>query len=70
MSIDAVKIFCIEFMPELRARANITSHFGIEKYSTVSSIVERVKYEMNADKGIKKQIQNLAEIINKSQRQT
>jgi len=48
----------------------VGKQFGIEKYSTVSSIVERVKYEMNADKGLKKRIQNLAEIISKSQRQT
>jgi len=44
--------------------------FGIEKYSTVSSIVERVKYEMKVDKGLKKRIQNLAGKIIKSQRQT
>lgn len=40
--------------------------FGIEKYSTVSSIVERVKYEMKAGKGLKNRIQNLAERITKS----
>jgi hypothetical protein len=44
--------------------------FGIEKYSTVSSIVERVKDEMKVDNGLKKRIQNLAEKIIKSQRQT
>ena len=48
----------------------VREQFGIEKYSTVSSIVERVKHEMKADKGLKKRIQNLAEIITKSQRQT
>jgi len=48
----------------------VGKQFGIEKYSAVSSIVERVKYEMNADKGLKKRIQNFAEIIGKSQRQT
>ena len=42
--------------------------FGIERYSTVSSIVERVKYEMKADKGLKNRIQNIAEKISKSQR--
>jgi len=36
----------------------------------VSSIVERVKNEMKADKGLKNRIQNLAEKIIKSQRQT
>ena len=44
--------------------------FGIEKYSTVSSIVERVKYGMKTDKGLKNLIQDMAEKITKSQRQT
>lgn len=48
----------------------VGEQFGIEKYSTVSSIVERVKYEMKADKGLKERIQNLAEDITKYQRQT
>ena len=48
----------------------VGEQFGIEKYSTVRSIVERVKSEMKADKGLKKRIQNLAEKITKSQRQT
>jgi putative transposase len=48
----------------------VGEQFGIGKYSTVSSIVERVKYEMEADKGLKKRIQKLAEIITKSQRRT
>jgi len=49
---------------------HVGEEFGIEKYSTVSSIVERVKYGMKADKGLKKRIQTLAEKITKSQRQT
>ena len=49
---------------------HVGEQFGIEKYSTVSSIVERVKYEMKADTGLKNRIQNLAEKITKSQRQT
>ena len=49
---------------------HVGQEFGIEKYSTVSSIVERVKYEVKADKGLKNRIQNLAEKISKSQRQT
>ena len=32
---------------------HVGEQFGIEKYSTVSSIVERVKYEMKVDKGLK-----------------
>ncbi len=48
----------------------VGEQFGIKKYSTVSSIVERVKYEMKADRRLKKRIQDLAENITKSQRQT
>jgi len=48
----------------------VGEQFGIEKYSTVSSIIERVKYEMKADKRLKKRIQDLSEKITKSQRQT
>ena len=48
----------------------VGEQFGIRKYSTVSSIVERVKHEMEADKRLKRRIQNLAEMITKSQRQT
>ncbi len=48
----------------------VGKQFGIEKYSTVSSIVERVKREMKADKVLKKRIQDIADKITKSQRQT
>lgn len=48
----------------------VGEQFGIEKYSTVSSIVERVKSEMKADRRFKKRVQDLNEGIIKSQRQT
>ncbi|MBN1907334.1 MAG: transposase [Deltaproteobacteria bacterium] len=48
----------------------VGEQFGIEKYSTVSSIVERVKHEMEIDKGFKNRVQILHEKIIKSQRQT
>jgi putative transposase len=48
----------------------IGAQFRIEKYSTVSSIVEKVKYEMKGDKGLKKRVQDLAQKIANSQRQT
>jgi chromosomal replication initiation ATPase DnaA len=44
----------------------VGEQFGIEKYSTVSSIVERVKHEMNIDKGFKNRVQILYEKIIKS----
>jgi len=43
--------------------------FGIEKYSTVSSIVERVKNEMNVRKGFKRRVEKMAGKTIKSQRQ-
>jgi putative transposase len=48
----------------------VGAQFGIEKYSTVSSIVERVKYEMKVDKGLNRRVHDLTEKIVKSQRQT
>ncbi len=48
----------------------VGEQFGIEKYSTVSSIVERVKYEMKVDMRLNRRIRDLAERITKSQRQT
>ena len=44
--------------------------FGIERYSTVSSIVERVKQEIGKNSKFKKRIHELTYNINKSQRHT
>ena len=44
--------------------------FGIEKYSTVSSIVERIKFVLKNERGLKKRIENLTESIIMSQRTT
>ena len=44
--------------------------FGIDKYSTVSSIVARVKFEMNSNRIFKKRVEALKERITKSQGQT
>ena len=48
----------------------VGEQFDIVKYSTVSSIVERVKHEMKTDRVFKKRIQDLVDKITKSQRQT
>ena len=48
----------------------VGEQFGIDKYSTVSSIVERVKYEMNSNKIFRKRVETLKERITMSQRQT
>jgi len=47
----------------------VEEQFGIEKYSTVSHIVKRVKHEKNVEKGLKNRVQKLFEKIVKSQRQ-
>ena len=41
--------------------------FGINKNSTVSSIIDRVKYEMSRDKGIRLRIEKLIRILSNSQ---
>jgi len=41
--------------------------FGINKNSTVSSSVDKVKYEMNRDKGIKVRVEKLIQILSNSQ---
>ncbi len=48
----------------------VGDQFDIEKYSTVSSIVERVKYEINVVKGLNRRVKDLTEKLLKSQRQT
>ena len=48
----------------------VGKQFGIKKYSTVSSIVERVKNEMIVRKGFKKRVEEIADKVIKSQRQT
>jgi REP element-mobilizing transposase RayT len=49
---------------------NIGSHFLVEKYSTVSSIVEKIKHEIKINKGLNQRVQKLAAKITNSQRQT
>jgi len=41
--------------------------FGINKNSTVSSCVDKVKYEMNRDRGIKVRVEKLIQILSNSQ---
>jgi len=41
--------------------------FGINKNSTVNSHVDKVKYEMNRDKGIKVRIEKLIQNLSNSQ---
>jgi REP-associated tyrosine transposase len=48
----------------------VGKQFGIKKYSTVSSIVERIKFMLKNDRGLKKRVENLTESIIMSQRPT
>lgn len=48
----------------------IGRQFKIEKYGSVSSIIERVKRQMQEDDGFRKRIDELSSTVTKSQRQT
>ena len=63
-----VTIYLVRYLRNDTLRT-IGKQFNIEKYSTVSSIEEKEKYEMKVDKGLKKRVQNLAARIINSQRQ-
>jgi len=64
-----VAIYLVRYLRNDKLRT-VGSQFRIEKYSTVSSIVEKVKSEMKVDKGLKKRVKNLITKIINSQRQT
>ena len=44
--------------------------FGVAKYSSVSSVVERIKAVMSKDRKLRKRLEKLKEAINMSQEQT
>lgn len=48
----------------------IGQQFKIEKYSSVSSIIERVKKQLQFDRELRKRVDGLCRMINKSQEQT
>ena len=48
----------------------IGTRFGMESYSTVSSIIERVKSQLDTDKKLQRRFKDLEATITKSQRQT
>jgi chromosomal replication initiation ATPase DnaA len=62
----------IYFMRRLRGEKlkAIGKIFGIESYSTVSSIVERVKLEIKKDRKLKTRIEKLKELTVMSQPKT
>ncbi len=48
----------------------IGKDFGIERYSTVSSVVERMKVGIEKNELLRKRVNHLISIISKSQEQT
>jgi chromosomal replication initiation ATPase DnaA len=44
--------------------------FQMEKYSSISSIIERMKKQMLADSTLKRRVDKVAEKVSKSQEQT
>jgi chromosomal replication initiation ATPase DnaA len=49
--------------------AKIGRYFNISNYSTVNSIVERVKTRKSKDKAFTKQLKKLEKVLGKGQRQ-
>ena len=48
----------------------IGSQFGISKYSSVSSVIEKVKREISADRRLRVRVKNIEKILYNSQQQT
>jgi chromosomal replication initiation ATPase DnaA len=49
---------------------DIGARFGMEKYSSVSSVIERLKKQIQKDKKLRQRVDKLQKVINKSQGQT
>lgn len=64
MAIYMVRRHCRETLP------TVGRHFGIENYSTVSSVIERVKARKNRDKSVRQELESIAKILTKSQKRT
>jgi putative transposase len=62
----------IYLMRKLRKETlkNIGVRFGMEKYSSVSSVIERLKKQLQKDKKLKERLDNLEKMVLKDQEQT
>jgi hypothetical protein len=49
---------------------DIGGRFRMEKYSSVSSVIERLKKQIQKDKKLEQRVDQLQKMINKSQGQT
>lgn len=65
----SVAIFLIRKLRRDRL-SEIGRQFQMEKYSSISSIIERMKKQMPADRNLKKRVDNVADGVSKSQKQT
>jgi hypothetical protein len=63
----------VNWQPDRRLRRDTLKEIGrqikIEKYSSVSSIIKRVKRQMDEDAGFRKRIDELSSKLTKGQRQ-
>ncbi|MFO7607352.1 MAG: transposase [Desulfurivibrionaceae bacterium] len=64
VAIYLVRRYCRETLP------SVGRYFGIENYSTVSSIIERVKTKLDRDKKLRKSLEGIGRNLNKSQKRT
>ncbi len=64
MVIYLVRRHCRETLP------SVGRHFGIENYSTVSSVVERVKARKKREKSVQQDIELIGKKLNKSHKRT
>jgi REP element-mobilizing transposase RayT len=48
----------------------IGDHYRINKYSSVSSVIERMRAQINQDRGLRKRVEKILQEIRKSQEQT
>ena len=66
------KNVCIYLMHRLRRDRlkQIGEQFQMEKYSSVSSVIERMKKELNKDRKLKTRMREISELVLKSQEQT
>ena len=63
-AIYLVRRLCCKTLP------NVGTEFGINNYSTVSSVVQRVKKRIEADKTLQRDLQIIEGYVNKDRKQT
>lgn len=64
IAVNLVRRLCCKTLP------NVGAEFGITNYSTVSSVVQRVKIRIEKDRTLLKELRIIAGKANKSQKRT